>query len=68
MKETEKKTVTDRRSFLKLAGLGSLAGGAALVTAGTPAEACEDHKKDGKDGKLYRETAHIRRYYDLARA
>ena len=54
---------TDRRSFLKLAGLGTVgtvAAAASTVTATagelTPA------KTDG-----YRETEHVKRVYDLAR-
>lgn len=63
MKDTKDRAVADRRSFLKLAGLGAAAGGAAL--AGTrPAEAATDEKKGG----LYRETEHVKRYYELARS
>ena len=54
---------TDRRDFLKLAGLGSVAGGAALVAGGREAEAAD---KSGS-GRGYRETAHVKTYYDLAR-
>jgi hypothetical protein len=63
MKESKKEAVADRRSFLKLAGAGAVAGGAALVTGEKKAEAAE--AKPG--GSLYRETDHIRRYYELAR-
>ncbi|WP_157014748.1 twin-arginine translocation signal domain-containing protein [Mesorhizobium xinjiangense] len=55
---------TDRRSFLKLAGLGSVAGGAALVT-GEKGEAAE--AKTGTDGAGYKETDHIQAYYKSAR-
>ncbi len=52
-----------RREFLKLAGLGTVLGGAALATSGT-ASATEavDEAASG-----YRETAHVKTYYDLAR-
>ena len=64
MQESKKKeVVADRRSFLKLAGTGAVAGGAALITGGTAAEAGEAKPS----GALYRETDHIRRYYELAR-
>jgi len=53
---------TDRRGFLKLAGLGSVVGGAALV-AGTSANAAQP----AKAGRGYRETKHVRTYYDTAR-
>ncbi len=60
MKQSKKEAVADRRSFLKLAGA---AGGAALMTGDKKAEASEAKPKTG----LYRETEHIRRYYELAR-
>ena len=63
MKQSKKETVADRRSFLKLAGAGAAAGGAALMTGETKAEAGEAEQKVS----LYRETEHIRRYYELAR-
>jgi hypothetical protein len=63
MKESKKEVVADRRSFLKLAGAGAAASGAALVTGEKKAEAAEAKPKIS----LYRETEHIRRYYELAR-
>ena len=63
MKQAKKDTVTDRRSFLKLAGASAAAGSAAVVTGETPAQAGEAKPKPS----LYRETEHIRRYYELAR-
>ena len=63
MKQHKKEVVADRRGFLKLAGAGAAAGGAALMTGENKAEAAV-----GKDKpSLYRETDHIRRYYELAR-
>ena len=64
MKQDKKEVVADRRSFLKLASAGAAAGGAALVAGERPAQAGE--AKAGKQS-LYRETEHIRRYYELAR-
>jgi hypothetical protein len=63
MRQTKKETVADRRSFLKLAGAGAAAGGAALMTGEKKAEAGEAKAKP----TLYRETEHVRRYYELAR-
>ena len=60
MKRQDDKAVTDRRSFLKLAGAGVAASGAA---AGSPAAAAESKPRQG----LYRETEHVKRYYELAR-
>lgn len=57
------KAVTDRRSFLKLAGIGAAVTGAAAATGTKPASAAEDKPREG----LYRETEHVRRYYELAR-
>lgn len=64
MKQDKKEAVADRRSFLKLAGASAAAGGAALMTGQKTAEAGEAGEKKPA---LYRETDHIRRYYELAR-
>lgn len=55
---------TDRRSFLKFAGLGTLAGGAALVTAKSAAEAAVN---EAPEGVGYRETEHVKTFYKTAR-
>ncbi len=55
---------TDRRSFLKLAGAGVVGTGAAAA-APVPAVAAEAPEPAAKDG--YRETEHVRRYYELAK-
>lgn len=59
-----KKTVADRRSFLKLAGLGAVTGSAAVM-AGTPSPEAAEAGKDADS--LYRETDHVKRYYELAK-
>ncbi|MGH6815368.1 MAG: formate dehydrogenase [Hyphomicrobiaceae bacterium] len=56
--------VADRRAFLKLAGTGVVAGGAVLAS-GTAAEA--GPKPEKEKAELYRETEHVKRYYELAR-
>ncbi len=56
----------DRRSFLKLAAFG-LAAGAAAGTAGE-GEADAAGRDGEKRAAGYRETDHVRRYYDLARS
>jgi hypothetical protein len=64
MKENDGKSLTDRRNFLKLAGLGTVSGGVALVTGQSPAAAeNKEHREDG----LYQETEHVKTYYELAR-
>ena len=57
------KVETDRRGFLKLAGLGTVAGGAAIASSVAPAEA--DQAVDKTSG--YRETDHVRTFYESTR-
>lgn len=57
------KFTEDRRDFLKLAGLGSVVGGAAIATGGIS----ETEAGELKEGSGYRETAHVKTYYDLSR-
>lgn len=63
-KEKGPKTA-QRRDFLKLAGLGTLAG-AAAAAGGTPrkAEAATGTKPNGAG---YRETDHVKKAYELSR-
>ena len=66
MDKEPKATSPARRAFLKTAGLGagaaaaSVAGAVALDTA--PAAAARAESADG-----YRETAHVKRFYELAK-
>ena len=63
MKETLSHTdvaTSDRREFLKLASLGALAGGAASVV---PDRAAAEPVTPGG----YKESSHVKTYYDLAR-
>ena len=62
MKRQDDKAVTDRRGFLKLAGVGVAASGAAAAV-GSQAKAAESKPREG----LYRETDHVKRFYELAR-
>lgn len=59
----EEKGVEGRRDFLKLASLGTVLGGAALATGGT-AQASETVDETGSG---YRETAHVKTYYESTR-
>ncbi len=63
MSDQNEKTTADRRSFLKLAGIGTLTGGAAMAI-GAPAQAAVDLPEDGSS---YRESEHVKTYYKLAR-
>jgi len=53
---------TGRRDFLKLAGLGTLASGATLVSGQASAA---EAPQQGASG--YRETEHVKRAYETAR-
>lgn len=64
MSSKPKEATTGRRDFLKLAGLGTVVGGAALVTGREPSEAAEP--VSGK-ASGYRDTEHVRTYYSTAR-
>lgn len=62
--KTKTSATADRRGFLKLAGAGAITGTAGVLGAGAA-------KAEGVGAVAptggYRETEHIRRYYDTAR-
>ncbi len=64
--KTKKDTVSrsDRRGFLKLAGVGALAGSAAALGTTKKAEAAAAEVPAGRG---YRETDHVRKFYRTAR-
>lgn len=62
MKRKDTAIEADRRSFLKLAGLGAVAGSATLVAGEAQAEAPLSETAAG-----YRETEHVKTFYDTAR-
>jgi len=64
MSENRQTAKADRRSFLKLAGLGALSGGAMLALDKSPAEASETSVESTGS---YRETDHVRTYYESTR-
>jgi hypothetical protein len=55
--------VTKRRDFLKLAGLGTISGAAVAAAGASPAEAASEPPQ----GDGYRETAHVKKVYELSR-
>ena len=67
MGKQPKATASGRRAFLKTAGLGagaavaSAAGAAAIDAAPAAAAATQG------EGETYRETAHVKRFYELAK-
>jgi hypothetical protein len=62
MPEKSPKPTAKRRDFLKLAGLAPVAGAAALAKERPAEAAAPEPQKRG-----YRESEHIRKYYDTAR-
>jgi hypothetical protein len=62
-KKHDRKSVEDRRDFLKLATVGTVLGGAAIAIGGTAQAA----KEPDKSGSGYRESDHVKSYYKLAR-
>jgi hypothetical protein len=66
MSKVNDDTVANRRNFLKLAAASAATGGAAITTA-APAVAAPKAAAAGTTEPVYRETEHIKRYYELAR-
>lgn len=60
------KTSLGRRGFLAVLGLGAGAAGAVALTGGT-GEAKAESKSDDRRVAGYRETEHVRRFYESAR-
>ena len=63
MSGSKSDTKPGRRNFLKLAGVATVTGGAALAVGGNEAEASVEQTSE----QGYRETEHVRTYYDSAR-
>jgi hypothetical protein len=63
---TDKKPVKSptRREFFKTAGLGTVDAAGAAAVGVTPKEA--EATAPAVEGKGYRETAHVKRFYELA--
>jgi nitrous oxide reductase len=64
MKKDEKAKTAQRRDFLKLAGLGTLAGAAAVGGTGRKAQAATTKAPSGAG---YQETEHVKKAYELSR-
>ena len=64
MADRPERNKAKRRDFLKLVGLGSLAGAATAVSGGKASEAQAETKPEGAG---YRETPHVKKYYDTAK-
>lgn len=64
MKQKQQAKQVARRDLFKLAGLGGLAAGAAAIAATREAEAATEPSTSNAG---YRETPHVRKYYELAK-
>jgi len=62
-KNRDQKVAEDRRDFLKMAGLGTVAGGAAIATAGS----AQSTELEETQGSGYRETGHVKTFYELSK-
>ncbi len=67
MSEEKKKKAIGRRDFFKKAGLGAGAVGAAAVGLSTKDSAAAEPTKAAPGKAGYSETAHVKKYYELAR-
>ncbi len=66
--KSDTKSKLSRRDFLVAAGVGGAATAAAIVgRALTPEEPRTVASNDKRRGKGYRETAHVRTYYNTAK-
>jgi hypothetical protein len=63
MTKDQEATTTKRRDFLKLASVGAVAGAATAAVGTSPADA----RVESETAAGYRETAHIKKVYDLSR-
>ena len=63
MKKDQQTRGAKRREILKLAGLGAVSGAAVAVGA----KAVEAHAEPQDERAGYRETAHVKKAYELAR-
>ncbi len=67
MSEKKKETAVGRRAFFKKAGFGAGVIGAAAAGMGAKKSTAAEPSKDASGGTGYRETAHVKKYYELAR-
>jgi len=65
MSEKKKVAAIGRRDFFKKAGLGAV--GVAAVGLAADATKAAEPAKSGPGGRGYQETAHVKKYYELAR-
>lgn len=66
MTATDKKDQMDRRNFLRTAGVGAAAAAVATVAVG-PAEVQAAENAETRKKQRYKETEHVKRYYETNR-
>jgi hypothetical protein len=62
MEQGRERAATKRRDFLRLVGLGGVAGAATLATGASEPAAAAAPADEG-----YRETAHVKKFYETAK-
>jgi len=67
MSDKKKEAAIGRRDFFKKAGLGAGAVGAAAVGLAAGESEAAEPTDSGSGGRGYQETAHVKKYYELAR-
>jgi len=65
MPERPKKDKANRRDFLKMASVGTIAAGATVLSSGDKLQAAEPEMDENKTG--YQETEHVKAFYKSAR-
>jgi hypothetical protein len=63
MRKGDKPVSSQRRSFIKLMGLGGVTGAAAASGIAPKVQAASEPAKGGN----YRETPHVKKFYELAK-
>lgn len=66
MTATDKKDQMDRRNFLRTAGVGAAAAAVATVAV-SPAEVQAAENAETRKKQRYKETEHVKRYYETNR-
>ena len=67
MSEKKKEAAVGRRDFFKKAGLGAGAAGAVAVGLTARKAGAAEPDRSTAGGASYRESAHVKKYYQLAR-
>ena len=68
MTQKSETIAADRRNFLKLAGASAVGvGGVVAGTTAAPAPVRAEAGSKAASNDLYQESAHVKRYYELAR-